>query len=98
MEASPFGDDDWLLHELTNFNVKINRTAFPREGREDVFTSLDAILELAISLPQDNPQAFLAYSAYVIFPRLVLRSLPLGCNGKHASQAFERRRKMSMEG
>ena len=76
MEASPFDPDDSLLHELTKFNVKINRTTFPREGREVVFAALDAILELATFIPQDNPLVFPAYSAYVLFPRLVLRSLP----------------------
>jgi hypothetical protein len=75
MEASPFDPDDWLLHELTNFNVKSSRTTFPREGREAVFSALNAILELTTSIPQDNPLAFSAYSAYVMFPRLVLRSL-----------------------
>ncbi len=63
-----------------------------------MFTALDAILELAISLTLDNPLAFAAYSAYVLFPRLVLRSLPQGCSGKHAAQAFERRSKMFVEG
>ena len=98
MDASPFDDDGWLLHELTNFNVNINRTTFPKEGREVVFVVLDAILDLAMSLPHDNPLAFAAYSAYVLFPRLVLRSLPPSCNGKHAAQAFERRSKIFMEG
>jgi hypothetical protein len=98
MEASPFEPDDWILHELINFNVKVNLTTFPREGREALFSALDAILELASSIPQDNPIAFLAYSAYVLFPRLVLRSLPSGGNGKHAAQAFERRSKMSIDG
>ena len=69
MEASPFDPDDWLLHVFTNFNVEINRTTFPREGREAVFAALDAILELAASIPQDNPLAFPAYSAHVLFPR-----------------------------
>ena len=91
MEASPFDPDDWLLHELTHHNVKINRTTFPREGREAVFNALDTILDLATTIPQDDPLSFAAYSAYVLFPRLVLRSLPPGCNGKHASIAFERR-------
>jgi hypothetical protein len=98
MKASSFDPDDGILHELTNFNVKINRTTFPREGIEVVFSALDAILELATSIPQDNPLAFPVYSDFVFFPELVLRSLPPGCNGKHASQAFERRSKMFNDG
>jgi hypothetical protein len=99
MEASPFDPDNWFLHELTHHNVKIDMTTFPREGREAVFNALDTILELATSIPQDDPLAFAAYSAYVFFLRLVLRSLPPGCNGKqHFALAFERRSKLFMDG
>jgi hypothetical protein len=37
MEASLFDPDDWLLHELTNFNGKTDRTTFPKEDIEAVF-------------------------------------------------------------
>jgi len=51
VEASPFNASDWLLHELTQFNVKVNMTSFPNESREVIFTTLDTILKLAMTLP-----------------------------------------------
>jgi hypothetical protein len=54
MEASPFDHDDWLLHELTYFNGKINKTTFPKESRETGFSFLDAILELVVSIPPED--------------------------------------------
>jgi hypothetical protein len=73
------------------FNVKINRKTFPRENGELVMSTFDDILRLATSLPPYNPLSFSAYAAYVLFPRLILRSLPPGCKGKHAAVAFARR-------
>jgi hypothetical protein len=37
----PFDSGDWLLHELTQHNVKVNKTMFPMESREVVFAALD---------------------------------------------------------
>ena len=48
------------MHELTQFNVKINMTSFPAESREIIFTDLDDILKLAVTIPQDDPLAFAA--------------------------------------
>ncbi len=42
--------------------------------------------------------AFASYSAFVLFPRLILRSLPPGFNGKHAAIAFAKRCKLLMDG
>ncbi len=97
MEASPFDTSDWLTHELTQFNVKINRTSFPSESREIIFTALDDILKLAVSIPQEDPLAFSAYTSFILFPRLILRSLPPGCKGKHASFAFKSKCEMLIE-
>jgi len=98
IEASPFDASDWLLNELTQFNVKINRTSFPAESRETIFTALDDILKLAVSISQDDPLAVASYIAFILFPRLILRSLPLGCKGKHASLAFKIRCEMLTSG
>jgi hypothetical protein len=98
MESSPFDPDDWLLHELTQQHVKIDRTSFPGDSREAVFAALDTILELAVFNPQDDPLAFATCSAFILFPRLIACFLPPGCNAKHASHAFARRCKMFMEG
>ena len=98
VEASPFDASDWLMHELTQFNVKINRTSFPIESSEIIFTALDDVFKLAVSIPQEYPLAFSAYTAFILFPRLILRSLPPGCQGKHASPTFKTRCDMLMEG
>jgi len=81
METSVFPPDDWRTNEISMFNLKINRKTFLRENGELVRTTFDNILCLATSLPQDNPLVFPAYGAYVLFPRLILRSLPPGCKG-----------------
>jgi len=84
------------MHELTQFNVKINRTSFLTENRENIFTALDDILKLAVSIPQEDPLAFFAYTAFILFPRLILKSPPPGCQGKHASLAFKSKCDMRM--
>jgi hypothetical protein len=91
VEASPFNASDWLLHELTQFNVKVNRTSFPSESREVIFTTLDTILKLAMTLPQQDPLAFSAYSAFALFPRMTFRSLPRGCKGRFAAGEIAKR-------
>ena len=73
------------------FNVKINRKTLPSENGELIRTTLGNILSLATSLPQEDPLAFPAYAAYVLFPRLIMWSLPLGCKGKYAATSFGRR-------
>ena len=98
MDVSPFDLNVWLLHKLTHFNVKIIGSNFPRESMEIVFSALDTILELTISIPQDDSLSFEAYSAFVLFPRLILRLPPLGCKGKHGALAFVRRSKMMLNG
>jgi hypothetical protein len=72
------------------FNVKINRKTFPRENGDMVHTAHENILGFATSIPQDDPMSFPAYVDYVLFPRLVLRSLPTGCKGKHTTTTFAR--------
>ena len=80
------------------FNVKINRKTFPRENGELVRATFNNIMSLATSLPPDNPLTFPAYAAYVMFPRLIMRSLPPGYKGKHVAAAFERRCTMFFNG
>ena len=98
IEASPYDASGWLLNELTMFNVKVNRTTFPNESREFIFNTLDDILKLATTIPQDDPLAFASYIAFILFPRLILRSLPPGCQGKYAAQAFRTRCEMFNDG
>jgi hypothetical protein len=80
------------------FNVKINRKTFPRESGALLHNALDTILGLATALPQEDPLALLAYAGYVLFPRLIMSSLPPGCKGKHAADAFARRCKIFLDG
>jgi hypothetical protein len=80
------------------FNVKVNKKTFPRESGDLVHNTMDIILGLATSLPQEDLLALPAYAGYVLFPRLILRSLPPRCKGKHAAAAFERRCKMFLDG
>jgi hypothetical protein len=51
IEASPYDASNWLLHELTMFNVKVDRTIFPNESRDMIFNTLDDIPKLAITIP-----------------------------------------------
>ncbi len=97
MEKSPFDPDDLLLHELTLFNVEVDRTNFFRISREIIVSALDSILELVACIPQDDNLAFVAYDAFILFRRLILCSLPHGCDGKHVVLALARRCKMNME-
>jgi hypothetical protein len=98
IEASPFIPKDWLINELTMFNVKVNKKTFPREIGDLVHIALDTILGIATALPQEDPLALPTYAGYVMFSRLILRSLPPGCKGKHAADAFARRCKMFLDG
>ena len=91
MEVSAFPPDDWLTNEIFMFNVKINKNTFPRENGKRVRATFDNILCLTTSLPEDNPLTFHVYGANILFPRLLLRSLPPSCKGKNVATAFARR-------
>ena len=53
-----------------------------------IFFDLDNILKLAVMIPRGNPLAFSAYSAFVLFPWLILKLSPPGCHGNYSSMAF----------
>ncbi len=59
---------------------------------------MDETLSLALSLHVSSPMAFSAYSLFVLFPRLVLRSLPDGCQGSFAAATLSRRCNLLREG
>jgi hypothetical protein len=50
VEAFSFDALDWLLHELTQLNVKINKISFPSENNEAIFSALDSVLKLAVTI------------------------------------------------
>ncbi len=77
MDNFTFSPKGWLLNEPAMFNVKINKKTFPMESGELVHNTLDIILGLATSLPRDGvPLTLTAYAGSILFPRLILRSLP----------------------
>jgi hypothetical protein len=51
IDESPFGSSDWLLHELTKFNVKIHKKTLPKEIKEMIVSALDTVLKLAATIP-----------------------------------------------
>ena len=98
VETSPFDALHRLMHELAQFNVKISISSFPAESKDIIFSVLDDMFKLAVTIPQDDPLAFYAYTAFVLSPRLILISLPPSCKGKHESLAFKIRCDMLMDG
>ena len=91
MLHSQGGEEKWLLNEISTHNVPVKRRSFPREASEQVRDVLDSILSLALSLHKNYPMAFSAYSLFVIFPRMLLRPLTNGCQGRFAYAALKRR-------
>jgi hypothetical protein len=97
MENSPKGEDSWLLNEISSFNVPVKRRSFPKEASEALREALDATLSFALSLHKTSPLAFSASALFVLFPRLILRPLADGCQGRLAAATFlERCRKLSV--
>ncbi len=50
MERAPGGEDRWLIHEISSFNVLVKRRSFPEEASEALREALDIILSFSISL------------------------------------------------
>ena len=69
-----------------------NVDIIPKKLRSSFATHvLDSILALALLLHKNFPLAFCAYSLFVLFPCMMLRPLPNGCQGKFANAALKRR-------
>ncbi len=79
MLNSAGGEEKWLMDEIALFNVPVKRRKFPKEASRLLREALDETLSLALSLHHSSPMAFIAYSLFVLFPRLLLRPLPDGC-------------------
>ena len=88
---SAVGEEKWLMDEIALFNVPVKRRKFPKEASRLVREAMDEILSLAMSLHHSSPLAFNAYSLFVLFPRLLLRPLPDGCQGNFAAASLSRR-------
>jgi hypothetical protein len=98
MINSTGGEEKWLLNEISLFNVPVKRMAFPKEASSLLRDTLDVILSLALSLKMNPSMAFNAYSLFILFPRLLLRPVPAGCQGRFAEAAFRNRCLLFQEG
>ena len=98
MLQSNDGVDNWLLHEISSFNVPVKRRCFPKEASIALREALDETLSLALSLHKSSPLAFIAFALLVNFPRLLLRPLPDGCQGSFAAAALARGCNLLREG
>ncbi len=79
MLHSPEGEENWLLKEISIFNVPVKRRCFPKEASRVLREALDKTLSMAMSLHKSSPLAFSVLAPFVLFPRLLLRPLPDGC-------------------
>jgi hypothetical protein len=52
---------------------------------------LDCTLSLALSLHMNSPMALSANSLFILFPRLLLRPLPYGCQCRFADVVLRKR-------
>jgi hypothetical protein len=75
MERAPGGEDHWLIHEISSFNVPVKRRFFPKEASKALREALDVTLSFALSLHKASPLSFSASALLVLFPRLILRPL-----------------------
>jgi hypothetical protein len=91
MLSSTGREETWLLNEITRFTVPVKRRAFPKEASTLLRDTLDVILSLALSLHKNFPKSFSAYSLFILFPILLLRPLPAGCQGCFADAALRNR-------
>ena len=91
MLHSPEGEEKWLLNEISGFNVHVKRRCFPKEASKFLKETLDETLSLALPLHKSSFFAFSAFPLFVLFPRLILRPLPGGCQGSFAAAALSRR-------
>ncbi len=98
MINSAGGEEKWLLEEISLFNVPVNRRSFPKESSRALREALKETLSLALSLNKSSPLSFSAFALFVLFPRLLMRPLPDGCQGGFAAAALLRRCTLLREG
>ena len=81
MACAPGGEDRWLIHEISSFNVPVARRSFPKAAFEALREALDITLSFALSLHKTSPLSFNTSALFVLFPRLILKPLHDGCLG-----------------
>jgi hypothetical protein len=98
MLHSPKGEETRLRNEISGYNGPVKRRCFPKEAFRALRESLDETLSLALSLHKSSPLAMSAFALFVLFPRMLLRPLPGGCQGSFAAAALSRRCNLLKEG
>jgi hypothetical protein len=98
MRDSPGGEEKLLLDEILIYNVPVKRRCFPKEASKPPREALDEILSLAMSLYKSSPLTFSAFALFVLFPLLLLRPLPDGCQGSFAAATLSMRCNLLTEG
>jgi len=77
--------------------VPVKRRSSPKEASEALREALDITLSFVLSLYKYSPLAFSASALFVLFPRLILKPLPEGCQRRLAAAALLYRcRKLSV--
>ena len=67
MERAPGGEDRWIIHEISSFNVPVKRRSFPKEASEAKKEALDITLSFALSLHKTSPLSFNTSALFVLF-------------------------------
>jgi hypothetical protein len=98
MLQSSEGEENGLLHEISNFNVPVKRSCFLKEASRALRETLDETLSFALSLHKSSPLAFIASSLFVLFPRVLMRPLADGGQGSFAAASLTRRCCLLREG
>jgi len=98
MLQSPEEEENWLLHEISNFNVPVKRRRFPKEASIALREALDETVSLVLSLHTSSPLSASTFALFVLFPRLLMRPLPDGCQGSFAAATLSRRCNQLREG
>ena len=86
------------MNEISLYNVPVKHRSCPKEASLSLREALDETLLLAMSLLRSSPLAFSAFDLFVLFPRLLLRPLPDGCQGSFAVAVLSRRCNLRREG
>ena len=79
------------MSEISNYNVLVKHSSFPKEAFSVLRVALESIVALALSLHMNYSMAFSAYSLLVLFPRDLLRPLPNGCQGRFGDGVLRKR-------
>ncbi len=84
---------------MSSFNIRVKRPFLPKETSNLLMHTLDNVMFLALSHHKSSPLAFNAHALlFVLFPRLILRPLPNGCQGGVAAAALSRRCSILFDG